>query len=334
MSGFADIATSLKAGMPDLKGRLEPSVLLGPLTWMKAGGPAQALLTPKDADDLAYALAHIPADVPVMPIGLGSNLIVRDGGIPGVVVRLAGRGFGMTEMLPGHRLRVGAGLPDKRVAKAALDAGLGGLEFYHGIPGGIGGALRMNAGARKFVGGEDKADTSDRLVSVEAVTRAGEKVTLSNAEMGYSYRHSEAPGDLIFTAATYEGLPMEAGAIQAEMDAVQEHRERAQPIKEKTGGSTFKNPDPPGTPNQRSAWKLIDAAGCRGLRIGDAVMSQKHCNFMINTGNASAHDLETLGERVRARVHAHSGVLLEWEIKRIGEFEEGRVVTPYEAEMA
>jgi UDP-N-acetylmuramate dehydrogenase len=334
MAGFADIVATLKAGMPDLQGRLEPNVVLAPLTWMKAGGPAQALLTPKDANDLAYALARIPADIPVMPIGLGSNLIVRDGGIPGVVVRLAGRGFGMIEALPDNLLRVGAGLPDKRVAKAALEAGLGGLEFYHGIPGGIGGALRMNAGARKFVGGEDKADTSDRLVRVEAVARAGEKVTLTNAEMGYSYRHSKVPGDLIFTAATYEGLPTDADAIQAEMDAVQEHRERAQPIKEKTGGSTFKNPDPPGTPNQRSAWTLIDAAGCRGLKVGDAQMSEKHCNFMINTGNASAFDLETLGETVRARVHAHSGVLLEWEIKRIGVFEEGRTVTPYEAEMA
>lgn len=327
MAGFEDIATSLSANMPDFQGRLEPNKPLAPLTWFRVGGPAQVLLTPKDADDLAYALKRIPNDIPVMPIGLGSNLIVRDGGLPGIVVRLAGRGFGTAEVLEGNRLRVGAGMPDKRVAKAALDAGLGGLEFYHGIPGGIGGALRMNAGA-------NGAETCDRVVEVEAVTRDGERITLSNAEMGYSYRHSDTGPDLIFTSATYEAEPSDASAIRAAMDAVQEHRERAQPIKEKTGGSTFKNPDPPGTPNQRSAWKLIDAAGCRGLKVGDAQMSEKHCNFMINTGNATAHDLETLGETVRRRVHARSGVLLQWEIKRIGMFEEGRAVAPYEAEAA
>jgi UDP-N-acetylmuramate dehydrogenase len=327
MAGFENIAAELTAGMPDYEGRLEPNKALGSLTWFRVGGPAQVLLTPKDADDLAYALKRIPSDIPVMPIGLGSNLIVRDGGIPGIVVRLAGRGFGTAEVLDGNRLRVGAGMPDKRLAKAALDAGLGGLEFYHGIPGGIGGALRMNAGA-------NGAETRERVVEIEAVTRTGEKITLSNAEMGYSYRHSAAATDLIFTAATYEGVPSDAASIRAGMDAVQEHRERAQPIKEKTGGSTFKNPDPPGTPNQRSAWKLIDAAGCRGLMVGGAQMSEKHCNFMINTADATAFDLETLGETVRARVHAHSGVLLQWEIKRIGVFEEGRAVAPYEAEAA
>ena len=327
MAGFADIAAQLRADMPDFQGRLEANRPLAPLTWFRVGGCAQLLLSPRDADDLAYALRRLPADMPVMPIGLGSNLIVRDGGIPGVVVRLAGRGFGTAEVLDDGRLRAGAGMPDKRVAKAALDAGLGGLEFYHGIPGGIGGALRMNAGA-------NGAETRDRVVEIEAVTRAGEIVTLGNEDMGYGYRHSEAGADLIFTAAIYDGVPADRATIQAAMDAVQDHRERAQPIREKTGGSTFKNPDPPGTPNQRSAWTLIDAAGCRGLKVGDAQMSEKHCNFMINTGQATAHDLETLGETVRQRVHAHCGVLLQWEIKRVGVFEPGRAVAPFEAEAA
>ncbi|MEM8876399.1 MAG: UDP-N-acetylmuramate dehydrogenase [Pseudomonadota bacterium] len=327
MAGFPDIVEQLVADMPNLEGRLEAHKPLGPLTWFRVGGNAQVLLTPKDTDDLAYALECIPADIPVMPIGLGSNLIVRDGGLPGVVVRLAGRGFGTAEVLGRNRLRVGAGMPDKRVAKAALDAGIGGIEFYHGIPGGIGGALRMNAGA-------NGAETRDHVVEVEAVTRGGKIITLSNADMGYSYRHSEAAPDLIFTAATYQGVPSDAATIRAAMDEVQDHRERAQPIREKTGGSTFKNPDLPGTLNQRSAWKLIDAAGCRGLRVGGAQMSEKHCNFMINTGDATAYDLETLGETVRRRVHDQSGVLLQWEIKRVGVFDEDRAVVPFEAEAA
>jgi UDP-N-acetylmuramate dehydrogenase len=243
-------------------------------------------------------------------------MLIRDGGVAGVVIRLSVRGFGAIERLGETRFRAGAGVPDKIVAAQALEFGLSGLAFYHGIPGGIGGALRMNAGAHG-------AETRERVVEVRAVNRNGEVLTLSNADMGYSYRHCEAPEDLIFTSAVYEGIPEDKAAIRADMDAVAEHRERAQPIRSRTGGSTFKNPD------GHSAWKLNDAAGCRGLRIGDAQVSDLHCNFLINTGDATAYDIELLGETVRARVLETSGIRLEWEIKRIGAFEPGRVVEPF-----
>ncbi|BBE74508.1 UDP-N-acetylmuramate dehydrogenase [Oharaeibacter diazotrophicus] len=314
MNGAALIARL--GDLSAIRGRIEPERALKDLVWFRAGGPAEVLYQPADEDDLRAFLPKVPADVPVTVIGLGSNLIVRDGGVPGVVIRLSVRGFGGVERLGATRLKVGAGVPDKHLAATALDAGLSGFAFYHGIPGGIGGALRMNAGAHG-------AETRERVVEVRAVTRAGEAVTLSNEGMGYSYRHSDAPAELIFTAAVYEGVPAERDAIRAEMDAVQEHREKSQPIRSRTGGSTFKNP--PG----HSAWKLVDAAGCRGLRIGDAEVSQMHCNFLINTDAASAHDIELLGETVRARVLETSGVRLEWEIKRLGVFEPGRAVEPF-----
>jgi UDP-N-acetylmuramate dehydrogenase len=249
-------------------------------------------------------------------IGLGSNLLIRDGGVPGVVIRLSKRGFGAIEPAGENRLRVGAAIPDKRLAAAALEAGLSGFAFYHGIPGGIGGALRMNAGAHG-------TETRQRVVEVRAVTRAGEVVTLDNEAMGYAYRHSSASADLIFVSAVFEGFPEPADIIRRDMDAVTEHRERAQPIRSRTGGSTFKNPD------GHSAWKLIDAAGCRGLAIGEAQVSEMHCNFLINTGEASGHDIELLGETVRARVLQSSGIRLDWEIKRFGRFEPGRTVEPF-----
>ena len=258
--------------------------------------------------------------MPVTVFGLGSNLLVRDGGVPGVVVRLSARGFGKAEV-GGNRIRVGAALADKRLAAHALEAGLGGFAFYHGIPGGIGGALRMNAGA-------NGVETRERVVEVVAIDRRGERHVLSNADMGYAYRHSSASDDFIFVEATCEGIFEEREKIRTAMDTVQDHREQAQPVKSRTGGSTFKNPDPPGTPNQRSAWKLIDAAGCRGLKIGDAQVSEMHCNFLINTGAANGHDLELLGETVRARVLENSGVRLEWEIKRMGKFKDGGEVLP------
>ena len=236
---------------------------------------------PADAEDLAFLLRALPDEIPVTIIGLGSNLLVRDGGVRGVVVRLSGRGFGKCEV-EGNRLRVGAALADKRVAANALQAGIGGFAFYHGIPGGIGGALRMNAGA-------NGVETRERVVEVVAIDRRGERHVLSNADMGYTYRHSAAPDDFIFVEATYEGAFADREKIRAEMDAVQLHRETAQPVKTRTGGSTFKNP--PGN----KAWQLIDAAGCRGLRIGDAQVSEMHCNFLINTGAASGHDLEAAG---------------------------------------
>lgn len=298
------LTEKLAAAMPDLRGRLIAGQALADLAWFRVGGPAETLFSPADTDDLAYFLARLPADTPVYAIGLGSNLLVRDGGMAGVVIRL-GKAFAGIEPLEGARLKVGAAAADKRVALSAHEAGIGGFAFYHGIPGSIGGALRMNAGAHG-------TETCERVVEVYGVDRTGARRTFSNAEMGYSYRHSSAPADVIFTGALLEGFPADRESIRAEMDAVAEHRETKQPIKSRTGGSTFKNP--PG----HSAWKLIDAAGCRGLKIGGAQVSEMHCNFLINTGGATGADIETLGEEVRRRVKENSGVELEWEIKRIG----------------
>ena len=293
------------ADFPGIRGRLTPNAALAPYTWFRVGGPAELLFQPTDADDLAEFLQRLGPDVPVTVIGVGSNLLVRDGGVPGVVVRLSAKGFGHALRDTGNRIRAGAALPDKRLAAFALEQGIGGFAFFHGIPGTIGGALRMNAGA-------NGVETRERLVEARAVDRAGGRHALANADMRFTYRHSGAPEGLIFTEAVFEGPAAERDAIKAEMDAVEHHRETAQPIREKTGGSTFTNP--PG----RKAWQLIDAAGCRGLTIGGAMVSEMHCNFLINTGTATAHDLELLGETVRARVLATSGVRLEWEIKRVG----------------
>jgi len=290
--------------MPDLRGRLLANESLAPLTWFRVGGPAQVLFTPADEDDLAYFLSKLPQDIPVYTVGVGSNLIVRDGGVSGVVIRLSPRGFGETKA-EGDTVRAGTAALDKRVAEAAAAANIGGLEFYFGIPGSIGGALRMNAGAN---GGE----TKDVLVEARGVTRAGEKITFSNADMKFVYRNSGVDTSVIFTSALYRGRVTDPETIRARMAEVQNHRETAQPIREKTGGSTFKNP--PG----HSSWKLIDAAGMRGFRVGAAQVSEMHCNFLINTGDATGHDIETLGETVRARVMENSGIDLHWEIKRIG----------------
>ena len=295
---------TLAALMPDLRGRLVAGQALADLAWFRVGGPAEVLFSPADEDDLAYFLARLPAETPLYPIGLGSNLLVRDGGMAGVVVRL-GKSFAGIERVGENRLLVGAAAADKRVALSAHEAGLGGFAFYHGIPGAIGGALRMNAGAHG-------TETCERVVEAYGVDRTGAKRTFSNAEMGYSYRHSSAPADVIFTGALMEGIPQDPATIREEMDAVAEHRETKQPIKSRTGGSTFKNP--PG----HSAWKLIDAAGMRGHQIGGAQVSEMHCNFLINVGGATAADIEGLGEEVRRRVRETSGVELEWEIKRIG----------------
>jgi UDP-N-acetylmuramate dehydrogenase len=290
--------------MPDLRGRLLGNESLAPLTWFRVGGPAQVLFTPADEDDLAYFLSKLPSEIPVYVVGVGSNLIVRDGGMAGVVIRLSPRGFGESKA-DGDTVRAGTAALDKRVAEAAAAANIGGLEFYFGIPGSIGGALRMNAGA-------NGDETKDVLVEARGVTRAGEKVTFSNAEMKFVYRGNGVDPSIVFTSALFRGAIADAEKIRTRMNEVQTHREIAQPIREKTGGSTFKNP--PG----HSAWKLIDAAGCRGLRVGGAQVSEMHCNFLINTGEATGHDIETLGETVRSRVKDHSGVELQWEIKRIG----------------
>jgi UDP-N-acetylmuramate dehydrogenase len=300
---FPDIVPAVKKDMPDLRGRLLANQTLKDLTWFRVGGAAQLLFMPEDEADLAYFLANLPADIPVTVIGLGSNLIVRDGGVPGAVIRL-GRGFGEVQ-IEDMKVRAGAAVPDVKIARAAQEAGIAGLSFLRGIPGGIGGALRMNGGA---YGGE----TKDALVEARAVDRQGRVHVLSNADMHFTYRHCGAPEEYIFTQALFAGERGDPATIAAEMGKITESREATQPVKSRTGGSTFKNP-----PGQK-AWQLIDAAGCRGLRQGDAQVSDMHCNFLINLGAASAADIETLGETVRRRVKENSGVDLDWEIKRIG----------------
>ncbi|MGB6118385.1 MAG: UDP-N-acetylmuramate dehydrogenase [Mesorhizobium sp.] len=315
MSG-TELLKRLEGRLDGLRGRITPDAEMDKITWFRAGGVAQALFQPVDEEDLAAFMRAVPEDIPVMAVGVGSNLLVREGGIEGFVVRLSAKGFGEAVVTGPGRIRAGAACPDKRVAAVALEAGIGGFHFYHGIPGAVGGALRMNAGA-------NGVETRERVVEVRAIDRKGDLHVLSNADMGYAYRHSSAARDLIFTFAEFEGDAADRNEIRAAMDAVQTHRETVQPIKEKTGGSTFKNP--PDT----SAWKEIDKAGCRGLQIGGAQMSPMHCNFMINIGNASAYDLEFLGETVRARVLENSGIRLEWEIKRLGRFRPGREVHPF-----
>jgi UDP-N-acetylmuramate dehydrogenase len=300
---FPDLLSTLKSKMPALRGRLLANQPLADLTWFRVGGPAQVLFMPEDEDDLGCCLRELPPEIPVTTIGLGSNLIVRDGGVAGVVVRL-GRGFNEVSV-DGLNVRAGAAVPDVKVARAAQEAGIAGLSFLRGIPGSIGGALRMNGGA---YGGE----TKDVLVEARGVDRGGNVRTYTNADMDFSYRHCGVADDVIFTQALFAGRPGDAAAIAAEMNKITESREATQPVKSRTGGSTFKNP--PG----HKAWQLVDAAGCRGLRIGDAQVSEMHCNFLINLGNATAADIETLGETVRERVKKNSGVDLAWEIKRIG----------------
>jgi UDP-N-acetylmuramate dehydrogenase len=290
--------------LPPVRGSLVMGAPLKDLVWFRAGGPAEILFRPADAQDLATFLAAKPADLPVSVIGVGSNLLVRDGGIPGVVIRLSSA-FGKVET--DHlRVRAGAAALDGAVARAAADAGIAGLEFLRGVPGTIGGALRMNAGC---YGSEIK----DVFVEATAIDAKGNKITLSSADMGFEYRKARgAAEDLIFVDAVFEGRQDHPTDIRARMDELSASREASQPIKSKTGGSTFKNP--PG----HKAWQLIDEAGCRGLKIGGAQVSEKHTNFLINTGDASAADLEALGEEVRRRVKDKSGILLEWEIKRVG----------------
>lgn len=316
MTSGADLVARLGDRLAGLRGRLTPDAGMDKITWFRAGGEADALYQPHDEEDLAAFLRAVPEEIPVTVVGIGSNLLVRDGGLRGFVVRLSAKGFGQAEIVSPTRIQAGAAIPDKRLAAVALEAGIGGFHFYHGIPGGLGGALRMNAGA-------NGVETRERVVEVRALDRQGNLHVLSNEEMGYSYRSSTASAGLIFTSALLEGYAEEREVIRAAMDAVQHHRETVQPIREKTGGSTFKNP--PGT----SAWREIDKAGCRGLMIGGAQMSPMHCNFMINMGTATGYDLEFLGETVRARVLETSGIRLHWEIRRIGDFKPGHTVDPF-----
>ncbi|WP_420481925.1 UDP-N-acetylmuramate dehydrogenase [Croceicoccus gelatinilyticus] len=297
--------------MPAPRGDLTADAPLAKLIWFKTGGPAELLFEPEDADDLAAFLGALPADVPVMGLGLGSNMIVRDGGVAGVVIRL-GKPFFDTEVLDETTVRFGGGTPGVLASSTARDAGIAGMEFLKSIPGTVGGFVRMNGGA---YGREVK----DILTECDVVLRDGTRLTMSLADMGYTYRHSDLPDGAIVVSATMQGEPGDPAAIQAEMDRISEAREASQPLRTKTGGSTFKNPD--GT----SAWKLVDEAGCRGLIVGDAQVSEKHTNFLINRGEASAADIEMLGEEVRRRVKDKSGVTLEWEIRRVGKFGATRV---------
>lgn len=295
--------------LPGVRGKLRENVELAPYTWFRVGGPAQVLFMPKDEADLALFLPQIPDDIPIHVLGVASNTLVRDGGVPGITIRL-GPSFGQVEALVENRIRAGAACLDANLAKKAAKVGIGGLEFYAGIPGTIGGALRMNAGCYGF-------ETKDVMESVVALDRRGRRQIMDVEEMGYRYRHCSASADLIFTEATFKGVAEESDKILARMNEITEKREHSQPIREKTGGSTFKNPDPEES-GGRGAWQVVDAAGGRGLKVGGAQMSEKHCNFMINTGDATARDLEMLGETIRAKVLESENVDLHWEIRRIG----------------
>jgi UDP-N-acetylmuramate dehydrogenase len=300
---FPDITPALNAAAPGLRGSLEANAPMAGMSWFRTGGPAQALFQPADEEDLATFLRGCPDDLPILVVGLGSNLLVRDGGVPGVVVRL-GKGFQAIEV-DGLRIRAGAGAADVKVARVAAEAGVAGLSFLRGIPGAIGGALRMNGGA---YGGE----TKDVFVSCRGVSRGGTVRSYALQDMGFTYRHCGVAEDVVFTEAVFEGRPGDSAAILAEMNEITQARQSTQPVNTRTGGSTFKNP--PG----RKAWELVDLAGCRGLRMGHAQVSELHTNFLIAHPGATAAEVEGLGEEVRRRVLETSGVELEWEIKRVG----------------
>jgi UDP-N-acetylmuramate dehydrogenase len=295
----------IAALIPAFRGRLSIDAALSPLTWFRVGGPADVLASPTDEEDLAYLLGTIPEEIPITIIGVGSNLIVRDGGVRGVVIRLGGRAFSFITSESGGQLSAGAAALDAAVARASAEAELEGFAFLRGVPGSIGGALRMNAGAHN-------GEVKDILIEVSGYDRRGRSVRLDKSQMGYAYRHCSAPDDIVFTRAVFQGRPGVRAEIEVEMARITNARLVAQPIREKTGGSTFKNP-----PGQK-AWQLIDAAGCRGLRIGDAQVSTLHCNFLLNVGAATAGDIEALGDEVHRRVREASGIALDWEIRRIG----------------
>jgi UDP-N-acetylmuramate dehydrogenase len=316
MSEWPDILPSLGSWISQVRGQLIPNQSLAEMTTLRVGGPAQLFFRPVDEADLAFFLKNLPQEIKVTVVGLGSNLLVRDGGLDGVVIRLPAKGFGEIEILDGHRVRVGTAVPDVKVATAAAEAGIDGLWFYRGIPGGIGGALYMNAGCYK-------TETMDRMVELRAVTREGEIVTLTNADMGYRYRKSNGPRGAVFVSAVYQGFPGDPTTILEEMRTVTERRESTQPTRAKTAGSTFKNPE------GRSSWKLIDEAGGRGFTFGRAQMSEMHSNFLINMGEADAFDVETVGESIRQKVRDKHGIELRWEVRRIGHFVPGREVREF-----
>jgi len=297
-------AVSAPIPLEGIRGKLTCKAPLAPYTWFKTGGPADWLFEPADLDDLRAFLERLGGEIPVMALGLGSNMIVRDGGVPGVVVRL-GKAFAGVELAGTNELTCGGGASGILVASIARDNGIAGLEFLRGIPGTVGGFVRMNGGAY----GREVADV---LLDCAVILPDGAFVTLSAVELDYGYRHSALPEGAIVVSARFRGFPGDPATIGAEMDRIAAAREASQPLRTKTGGSTFKNPD------GQKAWELVDAAGCRGLTLGGAQVSEKHTNFLINTGNATSADIEGLGEMVRDKVYAHSGVNLEWEIQRVG----------------
>lgn len=301
MSALARLAQS---DMPNVRGKLKQDAPLAPLVWFKSGGNADWLFEPADDADLADFLKALPKGTPLMALGLGSNMIVRDGGVSGVVIRLA-KPFSDVSEEAGNRIRCGGGASGIKVSSAARDAGVAGLEFLRGIPGTVGGFVRMNGGAY----GREVADI---LVEADILLPSGERKTLTVDELHYSYRHSELPEGAIVISALFQGAPGDSDAIQTEMDRIADAREASQPLRTKTGGSTFKNPD------GEKAWQLVDKAGCRGLVHGDAQVSEKHTNFLINRGEATSSDIEALGEIVRQKVQENSGIMLEWEIQRVG----------------
>lgn len=313
---FPDLLPQFSGWIGGVRGKLIADHAIAKVVWFRVGGPAQLYFEPADEADLAYFLKNLPVDIRVTVIGLGSNLLIRDGGIDGVVIKMPAKAFGGVEVLEGNRVRAGAGLPDVKIATAAAKAGIDGLSFMRGIPGAVGGALYMNAGCYG-------TETKERLVSLRGVTRDGEIIELTNADMAYQYRKSNGPKGVVFTSAVFEGVPGDSEEILAKMRAITEQRESTQPTNTRTGGSTFKNPE------GHSAWKLVDEAGCRGLRIGDAQVSEMHTNFLINLDAASAYDIETLGETVRAKVREKHGIELVWEIRRMGHFEDGREVRAF-----
>ena len=302
---FQDLTDDILKKAPALQGQLQANAPLGAMSWFRAGGVAQLLFSPADTEDLALFFKVLDPGFPILILGAGSNMLVRDGGVPGAVVQV-GKSFSQVSVEDGYRIRAGAAAPDVKVARAAAEAGISGLSFLRGIPGSIGGAIRMNGGS---YGGE----ISDIFVSLRGVTQEGVLVELSKDDMKFSYRFCGAPDNIVFTEVVFQGAPGDRETILQEMNDITEKRSSSQPVNAKTAGSTFKNP-----PNAK-AWQLIEAAGCRGLRVGDAQMSEKHCNFMINLGNATATDLEDLGEEVRRRVKDHSGIDLQWEVRRIGQ---------------
>lgn len=306
MSDMDALACQYGDWIKDIRGKLVPHQLLSELTWFRVGGPVDLFFMPVDEDDLSVFLSQLDPAIQVTTIGLGSNLLIRDGGLDGVVIRL-GRGFKNIHTLKDYQIEVGAGVPDVKAAMAAADASIDGLTFYRGIPGGIGGALYMNAGCYG-------TQTKDRVIRLKGVHRNGEKFEIDAQQMGYRYRQSNGPEGAIFTSAIYQGFKGDKAELYSKMAQITQTREASQPTKSRTGGSTFKNPQ------GYSSWKLIDQAGCRGLQIGHAQVSEKHCNFLINLGEATALDIETLGETVRQKVRAHHGIELRWEIRRMGQF--------------